>query len=167
MKPVKLTQLLSQELEVESSFAEEAQVDDVRYVIEISNISLILPQRILSELIEVPQYAILPLMPENVVGLCNLRGNLVPVFDLHTHLNLNVDDKVRDRYLISLGANKDTVGILLESLPYQVRESECIPTTQVPTLPSKLAPFASNAFKRNGRILLEYDHDSFFASLCE
>jgi chemotaxis signal transduction protein len=163
-KTASLTQILSQKIEVESTFAEEAQVDDVRYVVDISNLSLILPQGILSELVEVPQYAILPLMPEKVVGLCNLRGNLVPVFDLHKHLGVGKDSS--DRYLIALGAGEGVVGILLESLPYMIRESDCIPTKQMPSLPKKLEDYISGAFKKEGQVLVEYDHDAFFASLC-
>lgn len=157
--------MLSQELEVESTFAEEVRTDDVRYVIRISNLNLVLPYGILSELVEVPQYAELPLMPENVVGLCNLRGNLVPVFNLYTHLKMGVD--INGRYLIALGEGSSTVGVLLESLPYMVRESECTPTAQVPTLPNKLSPYISNVFKRDDQVLVEYDHDAFYASLCE
>ncbi|MBL4671378.1 MAG: chemotaxis protein CheW [Arenicella sp.] len=165
METASLTQMLSQELEVESTFAEAVRVDDVRYVIEINNLNLVLPQGILSELVEAPQYAELPLMPENVVGLCNFRGNLVPVFNLYTHLKMGKE--IKGRYLIALGEGGNTVGVLLESLPYMVRESECIPTAQVPTLPNTLNPYISNVFKRDNQVLVEYDHDAFFASLCE
>lgn len=156
--------MLNQETDVDSFFVEEVRADDVRYVVDIGNLSLILPVGIQSEVIEIPEYTALPLMPDKVVGLCNLRGNLVPVFDLDKHLDL--EEGSQERFLIALGEGDEFVGVLLESLPYLVQESDLVPTRQLPMLPETLSRYISNSFKKEGSVLLEYDHHAFFASFC-
>lgn len=159
-----LTESLNHQIDVESGLIEKTYEEKVRYVYDLGNISLMTPETILSELIEAPEYAYVPKMPAIVIGLCNVRGNLIPVFDLYKHLDIG--RKTDKSYLLALGSGENTVGIMLEGLPYVLKESEYAPIQRVPDLPVNLQSHVLQAFKKQDKVLVEYNHDNFFRSLC-
>jgi hypothetical protein len=61
----------------------EANPDDiVRQAFRIGQMRLLSPFDVSSELVEMPPVYPLPRMPENLLGLINLHGRIVPLFDL-------------------------------------------------------------------------------------
>lgn len=159
-----LTDILNKRLDVESSFVEKTYEADVRYAFDLGALGLFIPEKISSELIETPELAFMPKMPGFVEGLCNVRGNLIPVFNLHK--KLLSQENIKTKYLLALGEGDDIVGVLLESLPYVVREEAYTQIQRTPDLPVQLEQHVFRAFQKDGKVLLEYDHNAFFLSLC-
>ncbi len=122
-----------------------------------------LPDGMLSEVVEVPRYTHMPLMPAHVAGLCNLRGNLIPVFDLYRYLSLPGSGK--SDYIVALGENEEMVGVLTKNLPRPVDPNNYQLVQQVPNLPANLERYTTEIFQRENEILIAYQHDAFFASL--
>ena len=60
--------------------------------------------------------AVLPHSPEFVLGIINLRGTVIPIFDLAMRLGLGPTEQA-ERTVIIIVANKDqTVGLLVDSV---------------------------------------------------
>ncbi len=159
-----LTQRLSRGAEVSSILFVKEHKEKLQYVLDFGEISLLLPDGILSEVIEVPRYAYMPLMPAHVSGLFNLRGNLIPVFDLYRYLSL--PNQGKSEYIIALGKNDDIVGVLLKTLPRPIDQSTYQLVQHVPNLPASLERYTTEIFQKENEIVIAYRHKEFFASLC-
>ena len=74
-----------------------------------------------SELTDIPQIYSLPNTPRWLLGVVNLHGRLIPVFDLLRFLHLDRSpEKVTLRLLI-LGHDANAAGVLIDNLPYRLR----------------------------------------------
>lgn len=69
------------------------------------------------EVFVAPAIAPLPNAPEILLGLCNVRGILVPVYQLHGLLHQNIP---AHRTIFCIGKGEHTVGILTDNLPSSV-----------------------------------------------
>jgi chemotaxis signal transduction protein len=58
--------------------------------------------------------ASLPNAPESLVGLSNIRGVLLPVYQLHSAMNLNLPKK---NIIFCIGKGDSAIGILIDVLP--------------------------------------------------
>ena len=169
-----LTDLLGQSLDVtddvmfdeeasqallEANFAEEEQ-----YAYMLGQIAFLFPADELSEVLEEYTITHLPKMPKQVLGLCNVRGNLVPVFDMHGFLD--VERVGQNQKLLTIGAGEDMVGVLLDDMPFRVNRNECKALTSAPVLPASLQPYVSQVYIRAGQVILDYRHEELFESLC-
>ena len=159
-----LTESLNQKLTATSKLAEKKYRDVVRYVFDINKVGFILPEDTVSELIERPKFTFIPKMPSLVEGLCNVRGTLVPVFNLHKYFNI---EKEANHYLLVIGEGENVVGVLLDELPYLLEEEHLQELNNIPQLPRSLESYTSKAFYLGDKILIEYNHEDFYKSLSQ
>jgi len=68
-----------------------------------------------------PAVAVLPNAPELLLGLCNIRGLLVPVYQLHSSLHSDIPSR---RTIFCIGKGEQTVGLLIDSLPLSIELPE-------------------------------------------
>ncbi len=165
MSEQSLTDILSETLLVEEDAIEVQYQEKDRYTFVLGKLAFFLPDEMLSEVVENADYAYLPRMSENVLGLSNIRGDLVPVFDLHNFLNVERDNK--EQHLLSIGVGEEAVGVLLDRLPFRVKESECQMIKSAPILPEAIKPFVSQIYKHGEQVILDYQHEALFSSLCQ
>ena len=149
-----------------ASSAALAQPEKIRRLgFHIGNIGLLIAQRTTSELTDVLPICQLPNTAAWLLGLINLRGNLVPVFDLNMLLELErVPDK-RKRMLLILGQGELAGAILIDDLPIHITLSEEDKLESLPPLPTALKAFVSSGFEKNGELWFNFDHLGFFQSL--
>lgn len=166
MNSQSLTDVLSETLEIKDELIEVRYQEKDRYTFMLGQLAFFLPNEMLSEVVENADYAYLPRMSENVLGLSNVRGDLVPVFDLHKFLNVDRDSK-QQQHLLSIGVGDEAVGVLLDRLPFRVKESECQIIKSAPILPDAIKPFVSQVYKHGEQVILDYQHDALFSSLCQ
>ena len=88
----------------------------VRQGFRIGHMHLAAPFATASELTEMPNVYPLPRMPDNLLGLVNLHGRIVPLFDLAklfetTHLPRE------KRMVLVIGHGNDAAGIVIDGLP--------------------------------------------------
>lgn len=133
-----------------------------RYGFRVGNIGFALAPEKLSEVVgDAPIHPILT-MPAWFSGLINLRGNLVPVFDLGKLLGI---DEEQDKRLALLVVDRGdrAVGIPIKGLP------QTIPTVrrlrQLPPLPPILQGHARVAYAHEQDIWLELDFERLFKAV--
>lgn len=130
----------------------------------VGNIGLLISSNVISELTEVLTMCPIPNTATWFLGLINLRGNLVPVFDLNMLLQLE-NDVEKKRMLLILGEGEEAGAIIINGLPMHITLSVADQLDVLPPLPETLKPFAPTAFDRNGEVWFTFDHLGFFQSL--
>jgi twitching motility protein PilI len=135
----------------------------VRYGFRIGGISLLVGQNTSSEVLErVPVYP-LPKAPTGLLGLVNLRGNLVPIFDIKPLLELDSSSTPDKNTLLILGIGEKAVGILIDGLPQPAVTHHVL--SRLPPLPVALRPHIAKAYIQDHYVWLEFDHFGFFETL--
>jgi purine-binding chemotaxis protein CheW len=94
---------------------------------------IIIPQKIFS----------VPTTPSHVIGIINLRGNIVPIVDIRPALSLPASAGANQ--IIIIGYNQMTLGILVDT----VAEVISVPLSSVLPLPADVAFQESGAKNRN------------------
>jgi twitching motility protein PilI len=135
-----------------------------RYGYQIGDLRFLIGQGTASEVL-VDQTGIYPIpnTPSWVMGLINLRGNLVPVFDARPLLDLAENTAQQKRWLLILGRGDRAAGLFIDGLPQATLASQTLP--RLPPLPGALQPHVTKAYIRDDLVWLEFDHQGFFQML--
>ncbi|OQW95744.1 MAG: hypothetical protein BWK79_01365 [Beggiatoa sp. IS2] len=135
----------------------------------IGNIGLLIAPRATSELTELLSVCPIPNTASWLCGLINLRGNLVPVFDLHKLLDLDSDESgvkaVKKPMLLILGQGETAGAIKIDNLPIHINLTLGDSLESLPPLPDALKPYATSGYEKNDDIWFNFDHFGFFHSL--
>ncbi|MFO1372410.1 MAG: chemotaxis protein CheW [Candidatus Competibacteraceae bacterium] len=135
------------------------QAQQTRYGFRVGNLGLLIGPTTMSEVMEpLPVYPI-PLTPPWLLGLVNLRGNLVPLFELKQLLELTGEPRGKPMLLV-LDRGEYAVGMLIDGLP-QIPALDR-PLSRLPPLPTVLQPHAVRAYIHAGTVWVEFDHQGFF-----
>ncbi len=136
--------------------AEENPNDIVRQAFRIGQVRLLAPFATASELTEMPNVYPLPRAPENLLGLVNLHGRIVPLFDLATLFETEHLPREK-RMLLVIGHGSDAAGIVIDGLP---RRMVFQPEAQVmpPALPAAAATAVAAAYDDGKEIWFEFDY---------
>jgi purine-binding chemotaxis protein CheW len=109
----------------------------VRQAFRIGHMRLLAPFATASELTEMPSVYPLPRMPANLLGLVNLHGRIVPLFDLAALFE--TEHLAREkRMLLVIGHGNAAAGIVIDGLPRRMAfepDSRIVP----PALPASAA----------------------------
>jgi len=132
-----------------------------RYGFKVGNFGFILADRGKAEVTDQLAVCPIPNTPIWFSGMINVRGNLVPVFDLKKYLNIN-DEQHAERLLI-IGQGTKAVSLLIEQLPEVVEVNNL--ATDMPPLPPILQPYTRKVYFYNQVIWLDLDYDEFFTEL--
>jgi twitching motility protein PilI len=135
-----------------------------RYGFIVNGIGFMISSEILSEVVKTYTVYPIPNTRAWMKGLVNLRGNLVPVYDLSMLLGLT-DVPVQQGSLLVLDKGQDSVGILIDGLPLPCDISSWSKTMQVPELPAGLSDFVTDAYIADDLIWLGFKHKEFFKSV--
>lgn len=133
--------------------------DPLRFGIRVGDIGLLIPVGMHSELVEDAKIYPLPTAPRWFLGLINLRGTLVPIFDLKTLFQMESPDTEQSKLLVFNGGEQ-AVGFFIDGLPETLHTTQRI--AQFPLLPVVLREHAQVEYVQNGRIWVEFDFDGFF-----
>ena len=139
-----------------------AERQRARYGFWIGDIGLLIDQDTTSEVLERWVIYPLPNVSSWFPGLINLRGNLVPVFDVKQFLQLEEGPREKRRLLI-LDQGEGAVGLFIDGLPQPASARQALP--RLPPLPAALRPHIAAGYAQDDQIWLEFDHRSFFRTL--
>lgn len=151
--------------QAEHAFHAAMQAEVMRRLgFHVGNIALLIAEQATSELTGMMQTCPIPNTAPWLVGLINLRGNLLPVFDLNMMLGLEKGPD-KKRMLLILGQGDSAGGIVIDGFPVHITFTEGDRLQTLPPLPEAIRPFATSGFEKSGEIWFNFDHVGFFQSL--
>lgn len=142
---------------------QESQELQVLHAFKVDNIGLLLQSDMISELLTSLSICRLPNTNQALHGMGNLRGNIIPVFDLR-HLFGMPEHK--HKYVLAIGEGESAVAVLLDEVPLQVEIEEQYKLNALPPMPAVLRPHVRGAYHTDG-LWVDFDLMSFFESLHE
>ncbi len=134
----------------------------IRYAYRIAGCGFLLGEGVLSEVVIAPTLAPVPRSPEWLLGLTNVRGTVVPVFDLWRFVRTQLPERTTNTVLV-LDMGTAAVGLLIDELPKLV-PLDSQPAHTLPSAPA-LQPFLGRGLQALGREWWEFDHKKFLARL--
>ncbi len=154
-------------------FLREASIGDarvsesesrVRYGVWLNRIGLLIPPHTPSEVMdEMPIYP-LPNTADWFSGLCNLRGNIIPVYDLVSLFGFRKGSADK-HYLLVLDKGERAVGMLAKALPQLRVIDEHLTMANRPPIPQHLEAHVSKAYIIDQKVWLDFDHEGFFGAI--
>ncbi len=138
---------------------EARKIVPIRFGFRVGDIGLLVPAGMISELVEELEIYPLPTTPIWFPGLINLRGGLIPVFDLKKLFNLE-DPGGEKPNLLVLDAGAGAVGLFIDGLPLTIDTGERM--KQIPPLPEILRTHSQAVYMRERGIWVDFDFDGFF-----
>ncbi|PCK09579.1 MAG: hypothetical protein COA42_03470 [Alteromonadaceae bacterium] len=135
------------------------------YGFEIGGLKLLLPSGLYSELISKAKATPLPNSPGHMIGLMNLRGNLISLYKIH-HLLGYKPPKSGNALLI--GTPLSGAAIIVDGKPQALN----IPKDQKPesspsSLPSFMAEFVDSSYLINDEIWHTFDETALLTRLTQ
>ena len=116
-----------------------------------------------SELTEMPPLHHLPNTPRWLLGVVNLHGRLIPVFDLLRYLNLERTLETKQMLLV-LGHDADAAGFLIDGLPQRLRWTDN-EQSEVDLAPRLLEPHVRASCLIDGKVWFDLKLSSLLDAL--
>ena len=141
----------------------EVEVETV-FGIRIGSMGFLVSTAIYCEVLDKIQVNALPNVHPWLSGLLNLRGNLVPVFDLRIVLEEETAGHIQRR-LFSIDRGDKTVALWIDGFP-EVKDSTLLQSLkELPPLPQILQHFITGGYEQDGQIWLDVKFDDLFKAL--
>ncbi len=83
-------------------------------VVKVAQRVLAIPLDLVREVVAMPALSVLPGAPCHIRGLLNLRGQLIPVFDLMARLNLSAGARPEDQLLLVCEQEGKALGVCVD-----------------------------------------------------
>lgn len=132
--------------------------------IRIGSLGFLVPVSLFCEVLDKVKVSPLPNVHPWLSGLLNLRGNLLPIFDLHKVLGESSVDQ-KKRKLFSIDRGEKAVALWIDNLPEIKDRSALCAIDECPALPEILQRHIIQAYGQNGQIWLSVQLDAFFLTL--
>ncbi len=146
------------------TFFGQQQTITRRLGFKMDSLGLLIAQQATSELTDIGQICPIPFTAPWLLGLINLRGNLIPVFDLHKLLQLQRSEQKKPMLLI-LGQGETAGALVIEDLPIHLTFTDSDKLKSLPPLPAIIKSYTSSGYEKNGQLWFNFDHKGFFESL--
>lgn len=131
----------------------------LRYGFRAGGLSLLIHGGVGSEVVPMMPLAAIPNGPGWLLGVINLRGNLIPVCDLLQLLPDAPEVAGRKTMILVLDKGEKAAGFVIDGHPVALNDLR--PTNQVPELPEFLANYVRAAHSTDDEVWLEFDHEGF------
>lgn len=129
----------------------------------VGNIGLLLPRREVSELVDNLAVCQLPNTSTWFNGVASVRGNMIPVFDMHLLFDIAV--QTRRRRMIIVGENETAVAFWVDEMPRMVALTADDSMTSVPPIPPLIRDHSRKYYLKDGQIWVDWDVQAFFTTL--
>ena len=135
-----------------------------RYGFRVGELGLLIDPDAGSEVLAMPAVATMPGTPPGFLGLINLRGNLVPLYELRDLLGIGARQADAGAMVLVFGQGERAVGVVSEGYPSAL--FTLLPLSNLPPLPAALRSHVSAGYVQDGTVWLEFDHGTFFEEVC-
>ncbi len=137
-------------------------LEQVRYGVRVGKLRILLSENTVSEVLDRPQIFPVPNTATWFEGLINLRGNVVPVFDLRELFGTAPITGERQMLLV-IDKGETAIGVAIDGLPVPAPDSA--PLDKRPSLPGLLENFTGPVFEHDENLWLEVDIPGLIGSL--
>lgn len=114
------------------------------------------------EVLRIPEIAPVPGAAVDVIGIINLRGNVVTVIDMRNRFGLMPKEPDDDSRIVIIESDGQVIGILVDSVAEVVDLKE----TEVESTPNagndEKAKYIQGVSSKNGNLLILVDLNKFF-----
>jgi twitching motility protein PilI len=141
----------------------EVKVEPV-FGIRIGTMGLLISTTRFCEVLDKVQVNALPNVHPWISGILNLRGNLVPVFDLRVVLEEGAGDN-KKRRLFAVDRDEKAVALWIDNYPEIKNRAVMQPLKQLPELPQILQRFVTNGYELDGHVWLDVKFEELFRAL--
>lgn len=139
-------------------------VEALRYGFNIGSLNFIFDVQMASELLKGVTIAAIPNTPTWMLGVINLRGHLVPVFNLAAYFEFK-DEPDNQNLLLVLDKGEKAVAFQVQRYPQLL--DNLVKRDSLPELNSKIDGYILTAYNSAENIWLELDKEKFFSALGE
>lgn len=150
-------------LEITQPAMPETKVEPV-FGIRIGTMGLLVSTTRFCEVLDKVQVNALPNVHPWVSGILNLRGSLVPVFDLRVVLAEGAGDN-KKRRLFSVDRDEKAVALWIEGFPEIKDRASMQPLTELPVLPDILQRFVTSGYQQGGQVWFDVKFEDLFKAL--
>jgi twitching motility protein PilI len=115
----------------------------------IGDSKLIASMSEVKEILDLPEYTMVPGVKSWIVGVANVRGSLLPILDMKTYLmGEDIRQRKRGRVIVIdyMGFN---TGLIVEEVYGMRHFRESDATGEIPEVPNELTPYIEKAFKQH------------------
>jgi twitching motility protein PilI len=133
------------------------------HAVLVGNIGLLLPRREVSELVENQPICQLPNTSTWFNGVTSVRGNMIPIFDLHKLFDIGHEGK--RRRMIVVGEAEKAVAFWVDEMPRMVSLGEDDAMSSAPPIPSLIRDHSQRFYLKDGQIWIDWDVRAFFMAL--
>lgn len=142
--------------------AETASRRQVRYGFMIAQVGFMMARMTSSEIMIPPAVFRLPNTAPWFLGIANVRGNLIPVFDLAPLLARQSQRDAKQMTLV-LDSGDNAVAVMIDGFPKTVEGLS--PLEHAPALPGLLETHVKGGYAAAGEIWFDLDHIGLFEAL--
>jgi twitching motility protein PilI len=135
-----------------------------RYGFRVGELGLLIDPDTGSEVLTVSSITPLPDTPPGFLGLINVRGNLVPLYELGTLLGLGPRQPRTGTKALVFGKGEDAVGVAIDGYPLALTSLSQLQS--LPSLPQALQAHVPAGYVQGEAVWLEFRHNSFFDEVC-
>lgn len=142
-----------------------------RFGYRVGSLSFLIPLGAGSEVVPLSSPAAIPNSPDWLLGIVNLRGSLVPVFDLARLVGVDGERPVArvgagdaKTMILVLGKSERAAGLLIEGLPVALSD---LRPTQSSAIDDRLQPYVTDAFASNEEFWFELNHEPLLTRLTQ
>jgi twitching motility protein PilI len=132
--------------------------------IRIGCVGLLVSSSIYCEVLDKTLVNPLPNVVPWLSGLLNLRGNLVPVFDLHSVLSEAAVDRNK-RKLFVIGGGDKAAALWIDGLPEIKESGQFEPVRKFAALPKIQQRFVSASYEQDGQVWFHINFEDLFEAL--
>lgn len=148
--------------ETELALEGTLDLEQVRYGVRVGELRILLLEETVSEVLDRPEIFSVPNTVSWFEGLINLRGNVVPVFDLRELFGTAPIAGERQMLLV-IDKGENALGIAIDGLPVPAPDSA--PLDKRPSLPGVLENYTGPVFEHDENLWLEVDIPGLVGSL--
>lgn len=144
------------------------EVAPIRFGFRVCDIWLLVPENMRSELVEETDVYPIPTTPIWFPGLINLRGSLVPVFDLKKLFNMEDMGGEKPNLLVlntEAEEEEEAVSVLIDGLPLTLDTNKHVAQPPPLPLPEILQEHSQAVYVREQEIWVDFDFDGFFRAV--
>lgn len=161
---ISLTNTLASALAASSEQAADGEIQHrVRcYGFSIDNLNFLAPQSLYCELLTGNAISPLPNSPNHFLGLTNVRGNLVPVYQLEPLLELT---PLKSFYTLIFGHPANAAGLVIRKKPQPVDVTDLEGKTASGALPEAISKVITRSYHINEQEWHVINHVALFKQL--